>query len=654
MQNKQSKIESLASQILLHKKLYYSGNAVIPDSAFDALEDELKVLAPDHPVLSMVGYAFEDAQKKVPHDPPMLSLAKTYDLEELRNFLAKNSCVQIDKFDGMAIALEYDANGVLARASTRGSGKVGEDVTEHAYHLAALPKRLKLPTGSFDSFEVRGEVFFPISAFEPFREHFDSYRNAVPGTFGRKDVEQAAPVLRVLRFCAYDVLLKKESSVVPYGEVNNRLNIGEPSYLKRLAFLETLGFFTGVQEGAAHLVAAVGVSESDIKSAFEKKRDYQIDGLVFRVNDDSVWESMGITSHHPRGSLAYKQEGEVAVTKIVDIEENVGRSGKITFRAHLEPVYLSGAKITYATLHNAEFIESGKYAPGAYVRLTRSGEVIPSIVGLERESEKKYTLPTTCPCGYPVKRQGPDLVCGEKKHCARKDQESLVHFVSTLGIFGISDKIVMRLREAGLIQEAADIFRLKKEDLMELEGFGEKSAENAVRAIAEKKEVPLAIFLAALGLKRGGIVKCQEVARRFVTLERVLTATADDLREERGWAEKSADDFIESLNERRETIEHLLRYMTVVDDTSKKSVEGNRSHPYFGKIFCITGALSRPRDEYKKILESLGAKVTGSVSDKTDFLVCNEESGSKKYIQAKSLGVPIISEETLSSHLNLR
>lgn len=648
MLSKQARIENLASQILLHKKLYYSGKAVIPDSAYDAMEDELAKLAPWHPVLSMVGYTLSESTKKIAHNPPMLSLSKTYLLEDLTEFIETHECVMSDKFDGMAIAVEYNGKGELVRASTRGNGKLGEDVTEHVFHVADIPKWLDIAKLHLNKFEVRGEVYFPISKFKDFEEQFDSYRNAVPGTFGRKEIDEAAPVLRVLRLCAYDVTLFDAESPIDVDKTNKHLHIGA-GYLERLRYLEGLGFHAGVGAGTTHVVHKKKFSDDEIKHLFTKHRDYQIDGLVFRINDDATWERLGITSHHPRGSLAFKQTGDVAITRILEIEENVGRSGKITFRAKLEPVNLSGAKITYATLHNAEFIQSGGYAPGAFVKLTRSGEVIPSIIGLEEPPPKSYDLPERCPCGYPLSRVGPDLYCLEKRSCARKDQESLVHFVGTLDIFGISEKTVMRLREAGLVQEPADLFKLTAEDLMELEGFAKKSAENAIHAIHDKREIPLALFLASLGLKRGGIVKCQEVARKFVTLKRVMDAKVEDLMEEKGWAEKSAEDFVTSLDDKKPSIENLLKYVHVLDDTSAKTVK--TGHPLSGMSVCITGALSRPRDEYKKMLEQVGAKVTDSVSSKTDFLVCNEASGSKKYTQALTLGVPILTEEQLLERL---
>jgi DNA ligase (NAD+) len=642
------RIEVLASQILLFKKLYYTGSPSISDEAYDALEDELKVLDPHHPVLAMVGYPLGVVAGKVSHVPPMLSLAKTYELNDLLSFLNKYPSILSDKLDGMAMALEYDSNGNLFRASTRGSGKAGENVTEHIFHVSNVPKKVTLPPALQGLFiEVRGEVYFPVSLFPPFAERFDSYRNAVPGTFGRKEVGEAIDVLRVLKFCAYDLIIKDaEGNILGAREAARILKVESTLFSLKLELLESLNFYTGLQSGFVAKINPGTLEElgETIANWYALPRDYQIDGIVARIDDEVIWESLGTTSHHPRGSVAFKQSGEIATTAIIAIEESVGRSGKITFRARLEPVQLSGAKITFATLHNAEFIEAGGYAPGAIVKIKRSGEVIPAIIGLHEAAPTPYVIPATCPCGYPVQRQGPDLYCGEKRTCPPKDQESLVYFVHCLDILGISDKIIHRLRESGLVTEPADLFKLTEIDVLQIEGFAKKSAENLIRALSEKRSLPLAMFLTSLGLKRGGAVKCQDVARRFKTLDAVRSATAEALMEEKGWAQKSAEDFVASLQEKSQIIDNLLKYIEIVPDESGRSLELMSSHPFFGKSVCITGSLARPREEYKARLEQVGAKLVSAVSSKTHFLVCNEASGSEKYRQAQKLGVPIFTE----------
>lgn len=648
----QNKIEKLASQILLYKELYYLGRAAISDEAYDALENELRALDKNHPALSFVGYKVKESAAKVPHRPPMLSLAKTYETDDLVKFAEGRDLILSDKVDGMALSIEYDFEGRLSRASTRGNGQFGEDVTAHVMHVVSLPKHLKNASKANSvRFEIRGEIYFPIGEFPKFSERFDSYRNSVPGTFGRKEVDEAVDVLNVLKFRSYDVLAFKKGDSSNLENVVNAeemMQLIGPKYYDKLKWLEEMGFDTGLPEGTTQFLNGQTIEQTlknNLSSSFNVTRDHQIDGLVFRINDELLFEALGTTSHHPRGSLAFKQESEVAVTEIIAIESSIGRSGKITFRAQVKPVQLSGAVISFATLHNAEFIRSGGYAPGALVMITRSGEVIPSIIGLERAAENAYVFPQVCPCGYPLQSVGPDLFCSQNISCAPKDQESFLYFAQTLEMIGISEKTVAKLRESGLLKSPADFYRLKLQDVVSLEGFASRSAENLISAIQAKRNVSLAVFLAALGLKRGGIVKCREVAAKFGTLTRVMEASADELAQEKGWADKSAADFLESLKSKRVWIEELLQYVTVEPDMTMLERENFSGHPLSGKSICITGALSLPREIYAKKLERIGAKVASSVTSKTNFLVCNDESASSKYLQAKKLGIPILNED---------
>lgn len=646
-------IEFIASQLLYYKKLYYIGKSVISDAEYDAIEDQLKKLSPNHPALSLVGYQFEESGKKIAHYLPMLSLAKTYSVDDLFEFLNKNACVAMDKIDGMALSIEYDENGKFFRASTRGNGKSGEDVSEHVCHVTNIPKKLNMDHNRAGfHFEIRGEIYFPLSEFKNFEDRFDSFRNAVPGTLGRKEVEEAVDVLRVLHFCVYDVLIyDAKKNCLSAKEVHKYFDISA-DYLSKLEFAKKIGFSENMNhvEEVTNVISAENL-KSFIEEWYKKSRDYQIDGIVFRFRDDILWENLGNTAHHPRGSLAFKQAGETAETEILEIEENIGRSGKITFRAKLKTVELSGAKISYATLHNAQFIEDGNYAVGAKVEIIRSGEVIPAIIRLIEPSLHPFELPKVCKCGYLLTRQGPDLMCLEKRTCNFKDQESLVYFISSLDIMGVSDKIVLKIREAGLVQEPADFYKLTVEDLLQIEGFAQKSSENVVAAVQNARIIPLAKFLTSLGLKRGGAVKCQEVAKKCVSLQNVLNLKVEDLLEEKGWAQKSAEDFVESLKDKSKIIDHLLKYVQVEDDESGMLLLNQSEHPYFGKNICITGALSRPREEYKKLLESVGGKLVSAVSSKTDLLVCNETSSSSKYKDAMKHNVKIVNEDEFSSKL---
>jgi DNA ligase (NAD+) len=640
------KIETLVSKILYHKKLYYTGKSILSDFEYDELEHSLRKLMPNHPVLSLVGYEFKNSNKKISRIVPMLSLSKTYLEKDLFNFLQKGACVIMDKVDGMALSIEYNDKGDFMKASTRGNGRQGEDVSEHIYHVVNIPKKIQLENHNQKyQYEIRGELYFPLSEFKKFEHRFESFRNAVPGTLGRKEIEAAIDVLRILKFCVYDILIfSQKDPDLSKQKLSKNLTTFE-DYFEKIHFCKKIGF-----QNHDHDIQKVPVFENVqnlkifLDRWYAKNRDYQIDGVVFRLQDEVLWEKLGNTAHHPRGSLAYKKAGESAVTKIEEIETSLGRSGKITFRAKLSPVYLSGAKISYATLHNAEFIEQGGYGKGAEVEIIRSGEVIPTITKLVKSSHLKYSLPQKCFCHYSLVRRGPELFCAESRQCVYKDQESLVYFVSVLNIVGISDKIVFKMRSCGLVKEPADFFKITADDLLQIDGFKTKSAKNFLDAFQKAKNVSLGIFLTALGLQRGGPVKCQEIANKYKTLEKVLSLTPTDLISEKGWALKSAENFLSSLNQKKQIIENLLKYVNISEENQPGRAQKQKNDPYFGKQICITGALSRPRQEYKKLIESQGAKLASAVSSQTDYLICNEQSESAKYKDAKKYGIKIITE----------
>ncbi len=662
------KTEKIATQLLVYKARYYSGEESVPDAVYDALEDELRGLDPEHPVLDRVGSDAgvpESAAKKVAHEPAMLSLAKSYEVKDLLAFVEKMERVCVtDKLDGMALALEYDVSGRFFRASTRGNGRLGENVTEHVLHMSSVPKNLPVleNEGMPVSLEVRGEVFFPLEVFQQHADRFESFRNAVPGTFGRKEITEVAELIDGFAFCAYDVVLRLQNGeLVSANRTHQALNATSPTHYGKLERLEQLGFWTGVQAGFTLTVTAqelLRVSDSAahlsqlVSEWFERSRPYAIDGLVFRCDDEQEWSRLGATAHHPRGSLAFKQAGAEAVTELVDIKMGVGRSGKISFRAQLVPVSLSGATISFATLHNAEFIEVGGYAPGARVKIKRSGEVIPYIIGVEQAAAAHYDLPEKCLCGSPLTRQGPDLFCLDNPTCPYKDSEAMLHFVRSLEIYGVSEKLLERFRQAGLLEKPSDLFQIREEDLLALDGFKEKLAKNVVQSISEKRHLPLSVFLTALGLKRGGKVKCEEVAGAFRTLERVRQLSAEELGERKGWAEKSAADFVDSLEKKSRLIDELLEHIKVEDlpeDASGNNLGGPEEGGFAGLKFCITGSLSKSRSFYEELIRSLGGQVMSSVSGSTSFLVCNAESSSSKYKKALKLGVPVITEEELLS-----
>ena len=634
LRTRERTIEELASEILKHKKLYYQGKSVLLDEAFDALEEQLKILSPDHPVLSMVGYSIEN--KKVKHRTPLRSLSKTYDVGELFSFVKGEQCLVSDKVDGMAISIHYDKKGCFQKAVTRGDGQFGEEVTEALFHVTKIPKKIEIGSLDVEYLEVRGELFFPSSEFIRFQDQFDSYRNAVAGTLARKEVEGSFEILKALDFFAYDLILSIEGS--KEEEIRKEFSFLN-SFFERLKFLESRGFFMGscTKVFECHNEESL---QKLVDSVWSQQRDYEIDGLVFRINEVEKWTLLGSTSHHPRGSLAFKKHGESKVTKLVAIHTQVGRTGKVAFRAELEPIALSGATITHATLHNAEFIEKGGYAPGCQVEVKRSGEVIPYIVRLVEPSPNVYPLPHQCPCGFDLQRQNSDLYCMEKKQCQIRSVESLIHFVSAMEMQGISEKIVKKLFEYGLISDPASLFDLSEVELLKLPGFKEKASKNVIHAIQSQRHVPLSKLLFALGLKRVGLVKCREIAMNFKSLDEIQLLQEEDLLKEKGWSHKSAHDFLSSLKEKKGIIDKLLEFVMI-----EPEVEMISQGPLSGLVFCVTGALSKSRQEFVQLIESKGGSFSPQITNRVQYLICNETSQSKKYQEAMAYGVKIIKEE---------
>jgi DNA ligase (NAD+) len=650
-------IEALVEKLTRYRNEYERGNSFISDNTYDALEARLKTISPNHPFLKKVGASLLK-NSKIAHSVPMLSLNKTYKPEEIIKFFEHGNLVCVDKIDGMALKIVYNNLGNLIVASTRGNGKIGENVLNKVLHIKSIPQKIEnikqklstiLKTHSysenflFTHFEVRGEIYFPKAHFDlHFAGEFESYRNAVAGTFGRKEIQEALPVLNALKFYSFEAFFLNEKNLAPVFN----------THFEKLNFLETLGFNCGVQLQQTLLIEKPTNPEHFslfLNTRMGEQRDYLRDGLVFRVNQEDVWAELGNTSHHPRGSVAFKLQGESVATKIEDIETALGKSGRVTFRAKLEPVYLSGAKISYATLHNPDFITEGGYAPGATVLIKRSGEVIPAIIELVLPSSKAYALPSTCPCGYSLEKIGPNLYCNQNIQCEPKSQEELLYFVNALEIKGVSEKIVAKLKEAGLLKTPADFFKLTSESLENLPGLGKKSAENIIQAIQLKQKLSFSEFLFSLGLNRGGEVKTAEVAMHFETLEALKKAQWEDFLTISGWAEKSAKDFLSSLIKKEITIQNLLEVVEITPST-KKIISVNS--PLNHKVICITGKLSQPREYYENFILSHGGKISQTVNSKTDFLICNDASNSSKYKSAEKLKKTIYTEEEFLSHFD--
>jgi DNA ligase (NAD+) len=623
------RIKKLAEDIMRYKRAYYSGEELVPDAVYDKLESELKELDPHHPVLSFVG---SDADRgKIPHNPPMLSLQKTYDMGELQKFLAAHECIMMDKCDGVSAKIVYNSAGCLSTGATRSDGRLGEEITSQIMMIPNIPAYIQLPAGAH-SMEVRGEIVFPLDTFEiEFKNEFTHPRNAIAGVLGRKDLASARRVLSKAKFIAYFLILKDQ---------NDQVILVYDSFLEEMEYLTSQNF-------VSPFLMIVEPEEAPVltKVAFEEcPRNHAIDGLVFVINNRRAWWNQGETGHHPKGSLAFKIEGETAITSIESIIVNTGRTGKISFKAKLVPVDLSGAKITYATLHNAQFIEEGGYGPGCEVQIIRSGEVIPYIQKCVAPGAHPYILPQMCGCGSTLERRGPDLFCSNNE-CDSRQEEYLNYFLKTIEVKGLSEKGVEKFIEAGLVSSPSDFFKIKKEQLMVIEGFQDKSAQNIIDAIQSKRELELGRFLASLGIRGLGKSKAYELSSLYPSLDIIRSITLSQLLSLKGWADTSAQQVLDGLKTKAGAIDALLEFVTIKNPKIAEAAKGDLA--LSGVSVVITGKLSMPRAQFEKKILEAGGKLSDSVSSATSFLVCDAPSESSKYKKAIALGISIITEAEL-------
>jgi DNA ligase (NAD+) len=633
----------------------------IPDAAYDALFDELKGLEESHPELvtdesptQRVGAAPAEGFRKVEHLLPMGSLEKvtTDDAlakwsEDVRKRLGTDEPVAYvvePKIDGSAISLVYE-QGVFARGATRGDGTRGEDVTANLRTVDAVPLRMRLPDGETtpELLEVRGEVYFPLSGFRRFNE--------AQVTAGKKEAPNprnaAAGSLRQLNPA---ITAERPLSVWVYGSGARSDRAGPDSHYAMLQWLRERGFRTN-----PHVELVESIEEvSEVVAGWERRRpelDYEIDGVVIKVNSYDQQRRLGALHERPRWARAYKWAPMTAQTTLLKIMIRVGRTGALNPWALLEPVEVGGVTVSRATLHNEEDINRKGIREGDRVIVQRAGDVIPQVVGPAGEhlrGTKEFRMPTHCPlCGVEVvKPEGEVMHRCPNKACPSRGLETLINWVG-FAMDGVGEQFVRRLWDEGMLRSQPDLYRLTKEQLLELSGFGEISAERTLAAIEESKQRPFSAVLFGLNIPDVGWVTARNLARHFGDVDRLLDATMDDIQEVEGIgpdrAESIAEWFRDPANRAlvRELRELGLRFETGEEE---KPVAG----PLSGHAYVITGTLeSYTRDEAKAALEARGAKVSDSVSSKTTGLIVGEEPGSSKQRKAEKAGVPLLTEADL-------
>ena len=637
----QLSITQLEELLKHHKTLYYQGHPEISDPEYDALEDELRRRAPQSYVLNLVGSTDEyaagpgGASHKVKHQVKMLSLEKTYELSELATWMNGQAIVTTFKLDGVSGSLIYE-KGKLVLAKTRGDGTYGEDITPKVLWMNSVPKTI----ASEDAFlEIRGEFFCLENDFFHLAQEMEalglarpsSPRTIVAGLLGRKE---GLALCRYITFRGYDYLN-------PHHPLRFEI--------EKSALITQLGF-TAEPATLHHDFASVEQAVRDAQD-FMAHGDYQIDGLVCSYNDLKLHQSLGTTAHHPRFKMAFKFAGEVKTTTLEDIEWQVSRQGILTPVGIITPVELSGATLSRVSLHNYGLVCEYHLKAGDQIQIIRSGEVIPKFLGVVKESKHAFVTPSICPlCQTPLQTEEIRLRC-PNEHCPGRQLEDILNFIQKMGIDDLSSKRLAELIRLGLVHKISDLYHLTVDDFLKLDKFQNKLAQKLVDNINHSKQVPLTIFLSALGLSGGAYQKCFKIVQAgYDTLDKFMAMTATQLQEVDSFAEKSATDFLASREMRRPLIEELAQLgFKLGRDPNLPSLHGPL--PLAGKQVCITGALSQKRSVIENQIRQAGGMPSSSVSKNTAYLVTNAPSSSSKYRKAVELGIKIISEEELAAIL---
>jgi DNA ligase (NAD+) len=658
----ETEIERLREEIRRHEYLYYVLNQPeISDEEFDRLMRRLQDLEREHPELvtpdsptQRVGGQPSEEFPKVRHSVPMLSLDNTYSIEELKDFDRRvrqlSGRAQVEyvgelKLDGLSMALIYE-DGLLTHGVTRGDGRIGEDVTPNVRTIRSVPLRVdrrKLAVWNHPRrFEVRGEVIMPVKAFEKLNAQreaageakFANPRNAAAGTMRQLDPKIVAQ--RNLDMYIYQALVNGRPPLARHWDV--------------LDSLEHLGFKVNPHR---RLCASFGELLDYIRE-WESKReslDYEIDGIVVKVNDTQLWEELGYTAKSPRWAVAYKYPARQATTRVINIRAQVGRTGTLTPVADLEPVQVGGVTVSHATLHNIDEIERLGVRIGDRVLVQRAGEVIPQVVKVVEHAPdgRPFRMPKTCPaCGGDVFRtEGEVAYRCVNAACPARLKESLLHFAGrrAMNIDGLGEALVDQLVERGMVKDAADLYRLTPEQLAGLERMGEKSAANLIREIEKSRQADLARVIFAIGIPFVGERTAQLLADHFGSLDALAKATQAELEAVPEIGPKTAQGITEFFREKRN--QQLLEKLRAAGLRLEQRKAKQTQRPLEGKRFVLTGTLPNySREQAREMIEDAGGRVTGSVSKKTDYLVVGSEPGSKLE-KARQLGIKIIDEGEL-------
>lgn len=646
---------------------YVLDKPTIADEDYDQLYRQLVDIEEKFPELiredsptQRVGGDLAEGFKKVTHDTPMLSLGNSFNEQEVRDFDRRVRSLtdrDIDyavelKIDGLAVSLKYES-GRLMQAATRGDGKIGEDITANVRAIKPIPLTLRQD----ETVEVRGEIYMPKQSFIELNQRreaegqalFANPRNAAAGTLRNLDPKVTAS--RNLNIFLYSLNSQSDQTVKTHSQA--------------LEYIKDLGLRTNNHSQVCDSIDDVLAYIEE----FQSKRadlDYEIDGIVIKVNNLAAQEAIGYTVKAPRWAMAYKFPAEESFTKLLDIEWTVGRTGVVTPTAIMEPVQLAGTTVQRASLHNVDLIQEKDVRIGDTVAVRKAGDIIPEVIRVDFDQRSKssqpYQVPTVCPvCDS-------DLVHLEDEvalrcinaQCPAQLLEKASHFVSrnAMNIDGLGPKVLEQLFYNDLIKDTADLYSLPKNDLLELERMGDKSADNLLNAVEASKNNSLERLLFGLGVRHVGAKAARLIAERFKSIDQVMVAKPEDITEIDGIGSTIADSLVEffNLEESKDLVEKFkatgVNMEFVERNVAKEADIQVNSDVFKDKTIVLTGKLDHfKRNELKDILTDLGAKVTSSVSKNTDILIAGEEAGSKKD-KAESLDIPIWSENQLMEQLN--
>ncbi len=662
-----ARIEVLRQQIEHHNYRYYAlDDPAITDDEYDRLLRELQELEARHPELitpesptQRVGITPASLFEQAPHRVPMLSLDNAFSADELRDFdrrvrerLGREEGVDYacePKLDGLAVSLLY-RDGKLYRGATRGDGYSGEDITANVRTIQSVPLRL-YGSNHPPELEVRGEVYMPRAAFEQLNESlagrgektFVNPRNAAAGSLRNKDPR--VPASRPLEICCY-------SAAVPEGDWLP----GE--HFEQLRRLRDWGLRISPE---AKLVSGIENCIHYYDDLLQRRDElpYEIDGIVFKVNDIALQQRLGYVSRAPRWAIASKFPAQEVTTRVRSVEFQVGRTGAITPVARLDPVFVGGVTVSNTTLHNMDEIRRLDLRVGDSVMIRRAGDVIPQVVKVLTEKRPEDALsvtpPEACPaCGSAVDQPEGEVVarCSGGLFCPAQRKEAIRHYGSrrALDIEGLGERWVNVFVDEGMVETIADLYHLRVSDLVTLEGMGEKSAGNLVDAIAATRQPELHRLIYALGIREVGEATAKALARHFRSLDALMAATEEELQEIEDIGPIVAS-HIRGFFAEPHNRDIIARLQEAGVEPQAPAQAGEADSPFAGKTVVVTGTLSAlSRDQAKEALEACGAKVTGSVSARTDFLVAGEAAGSK-LTKAQKLGVTVLDEEDFLSML---